>query len=129
MSLTQQQENEILVLHQKTRSPFKTAQTLDIELQVVFDVLDKNKRRTGAPVEHNGGLGRPEMVPFTVARRLASDLGWDNKSPEIAKAREDYAAGTHEMATGRDGAWLIMYSIPRKRVDKTRGDYFLPECQ
>lgn len=129
MSITPQLENEILIQHQKTRSPFKTANLLDVDLAVVFAVIDKNKKTGGTRAEHNGGLGREELIPFTVARRLASDAGWDNKDPAIAQARADYTAGTHEMATGRDGAWLILYSFLRKRVDKTRADYFLPECQ
>ena len=47
---------------------------------------------------------------------------------DIEQARKDYDAGTHEMATGLEivngeQAW-VLYSIPRKTVDKSRRLYF-----
>lgn len=127
--VTPEIENEILISHQKTRSPFKTATIVGVEVEDVFKVLDKNKASVGMGAERYGGKGRPELEPFIVARRRANETGWDNSNPLIEQAREDYAAGTHEMATGRDGGWLILYSFPRRRVDKTRADYFSTECQ
>ncbi len=129
MAVTPQIENEILITHQKTRSPFKTATIVGVDVQDVFAVLKKHEQSVGIGAERFGGKGRPELEPFTVARRRANETGWDNSEPAIAQARADYAAGTHEMATGRDGGWLILYTIPRRRVDTTRADYFQPECQ
>ena len=122
-------ENKILITHAKTRSPFKTASICETELQVVFDVLKKNSATGGVAIERHGGNGRPELAPFTVARRRANETGWNNEDKDIAKARAEYAAGRVELATGRDGAWLILYAFPRRRVAKGREDCFKCEVQ
>jgi len=122
-------ENKILITHAKTRSPFKTANICETELSIVFEVLKKNKQNGGAAPERFGGKGRPELEPFTVARRRANETGWDNTDKDIAEARSEYAAGRVELATGRDGAWLILYAFPRRRLAKGREDCFKCEVQ
>lgn len=128
MAVSQEIENEILIAHQKTRSPHKTATLVGVDVGQVFEVLKKLAPKTGRATPRFGGKGRPELEPFAVARRLAMDRGWDNKQPEIEQARTDYEAGTHDMATGRDGDWLILYSVPLKRRVPNREGYFTMEC-
>lgn len=118
---------EILHEYKRTRSPFKTATAVGVNVQTVWSVIDTNKDSMSPFEERHGGRGRPEMEPYLVATRHVGDRGWNNEQPEIAAAREAYEAGTHEMATGRDGAWLILYSIPRRRVDMERAGYFTLE--
>ncbi len=73
-------------------------------------------------VEHNGrfnytpeGLGQPEMLRHMIARYdIREQSEWDNSDPKIIQAREDYDAGKIEMATGRDGFFMLLYAIPRK---------------
>lgn len=60
------------------------------------------------------------MQQFAVARKKA-DQPWDNSVEAIDAARNAYEAGTHIMATGRDGDWLILYSIPQRRVTPRPG--------
>lgn len=110
-----------------TKSPFRTAQNLGLPVTLVFEILEGHKDAVDIQQMRHNGLGRPELQPFTVARRRVGAGAWDNALPEIAKARADYEAGTHEMATGRDGSWLILYSIPRKRKQPRLG-YFKAEC-
>lgn len=127
MALTPEIVEEILVKYRQTRSPFKTAHAVGVDVSDVFAVIDDNSDQLTNVQERHGGMGRPEMQQFIVARRRALDPSWDNGDTTIALARENYEKGTHIMATGRDGAWLILYSIPRKGRPDPMTDYFLPE--
>lgn len=119
---------EVLRVYRKTRnSPFKTSRICAVPVADVFAIVDQYKDKVESAQERYGGEGRPELYPFTVARRKANVPGWDNTDREIAIARANYEAGTHEMVTGRDGAWLILYSIPRRNKAKGREGYFIPE--
>lgn len=74
------------------------------------------------------GLGPQHLHKYLVARRsVLATGGWDNKQPEIAKARKDYDAGLIEMATGRDGEFLLLYAIPRRVRAARFRQYFRPE--
>lgn len=60
------------------------------------------------------GMGRPELQKYIVGvRDLSLFEGWDNTSLEIKIARQQYANGTVELCTARDGMKAILYSIPR----------------
>lgn len=128
MALTPEIEVEIVTKYRQTRSPFKTADAVGVSVSEVFQVIDSNPDSSpGALEERYGGLGRPNMQKYTVARRRAADRQWDNTDTAIAQARENYEKGTHLLATGRDGQWLILYSIPRVGRADPQQDYFLPE--
>jgi len=118
---------EILSEYKRTRSPFKAANAVGVDVAVVWAVIDDNKDQVGAFEERYGGKGRPELEPYVVATRRALVGVWDNTSDEIRTARAQYEAGTHEMCTGRDGAWLLLYSIPRRYPVTGRAEYFTPE--
>jgi len=122
--------DEVLRLHSqnpKRFSPFKASRSVGIDVADVFQIIEQNKDRLNRSEEQYGGFGRPDIQQYVVARRRADEREWDNTDPAIAKARADYEAGTHEMATGRDGSWLILYSIPRKVQAHDRVGYFTPE--
>lgn len=71
------------------------------------------------------GKGPKHLQKYIVAiRSLYIHSGWDNANPAIVKARKDYDAGLVELATGRDGANIILYSLPRKQKDHKRKPYF-----
>ena len=118
---------EILAEYKRCRSPFKTAKAVGVDVAQVWSVIDTNKDKLSTFEERHGGRGRPDMEKHLVATRRATDRGWENSQPEIAAARAAYEAGTHEMATGRDGAWLLLYSIPRRYPVTGRDGYFTPE--
>lgn len=125
--LTPEVEAEIIAVYKRTRSPFKTATETGVDVAVVWKVVDQNKDKLSSFEERHGGRGRPEIERFMVAARRCSEREWDNASPAIASARADYERGTHIMATGRDGQWLLLYSFPRRGPREPRPNYFRPE--
>lgn len=117
--------DEVIQAYKRLKSPFRVAKLLSLDVQQVWDVIEENPELVTAVPCRFGGDGRPELFPYLAARRKVSDPGWDNKSAEIQQARADYEAGTHNMVTGRDGNWLLMYMVPQKRITP-RPDYFWP---
>lgn len=117
--------DDIIQAYRRLKSPFRVAKLLALDVQQVWDVIEENPELVAAVPSRFGGDGRPELFPYLAARRKVSDPSWDNDSAEILQARADYEAGTHDMLTGRDGNWLLMYMIPQQRVTP-RPDYFRP---
>lgn len=72
------------------------------------------------PVLSEDGLGRQELRQFIV------DVKHVNSSwPRISQAVYDaYDDGTVDVCQGRDGDTIILYAIPRQRVDRERRPYF-----
>ncbi len=126
-SLSDEVIEDILTEFRRTRSPFKAAVACGVDVAVVWDLLGENPDRMSVYVERFGGRGRPELEPYLVAARRAGDRGWDNEDRGIVVARAALEAGTHIMVTGRDGQWLLLYSIPRRGARDPRPNYFQPE--
>lgn len=126
VEISREMRDEIVSDLAKTRAPSRTAKNLGYSIKVVLAVAEEQNQPRSRFEEKYGGLGRPELVRYTVSRKKAWEV-WDNDSGAISRARADYEAGTHEMCTGRDGDWLILYSIPNKWPAEGRTNYFLPE--
>jgi hypothetical protein len=109
----------------KTRSPSRTAKNLGYSIAIILQVVEDENQPRVLRQERHGGLGRPELQKHTVARKKVWQ-SWNNDLPEVAKARNDYEAGTHQMVTGYDGDWAILYMIPL-RWPAAKPHYFLPE--
>jgi len=120
MNLPPEVVADILAEYKRTRSPFKAANAVGVPVETVWMVIDQNKDKLSSFEERHGGYGRPEMRQYLVARRRASEREW----PDVTDARKAYEDGTHEMATGRDGAWLLLYLIPRRWPATGREKYF-----
>ena len=127
MDLSPDVINDVLFEYKRTRSPFRTANNTGLDAAVVWAIIEEHSDKLSSFQERNGGQGRPEMLKYLVGRRRVTARQWDNSEPAVAKARADYEAGTHELTTGRDGGWLLLYSIPRKRI-QPRPNYFKPEA-
>lgn len=127
MAITPEITEETLRVFRQTRSPFKTSTKVGISVSEVLQIIDTQQDKLSERQERHGGCGREEMRPHLVARRRVSETSWDNGNPAIAAAREGYEAGTHIMATGRDGSWLLLYSVKRKGRPDPMPGYFLPE--
>lgn len=68
------------------------------------------------------GGGHPPLRRFAIQRKFVSD-DW-LVTDEVRRARAAYDLGQVEIATGRDGDWLILYAIPRRKPDRRRRPYF-----
>lgn len=113
---------DVLEHYRRTRSPFKTARALGMDVESVWGIVESNKDKRP---EHNNGWGREELRKYIVARKRASS-NWDNDDINICDARAKFEAGLIDMATGRDGSWEILYALPRK-TRKPRPKYFEPQ--
>ena len=130
MSYSPEEEADVLRIYRanpRRFSPFKASKSVGISLPDVFEIIEKNKDNLARTGERHGGMGRPDIQQFLIARRRALSESWDNADPKIAEARTNYEAGTHIMATGRDGPWLILYSIPREGKPVPKPGYFSTE--
>lgn len=130
MSYSPEEEADVLRIYRanpRRFSPFKASKSTGISLPDVFEIIEKNKDTLARTGERFDGLGRPELREFMVARRRAMGEPWDNTDARIAEARVNFEAGTHMMATGRDGQWLLLYSIPRQGKVKPAPGYFSME--
>jgi hypothetical protein len=118
-------EKQILDEYRRSRSPFKTAKVFRIHVNDVWNLIEANSSYLRATPERFGGMGRPELRDFIVARRSLRGSGWDNNDPNIAKARALYELGHIDMTTGRDGSWEILYAIPRMQRQPRPGCWAL----
>lgn len=127
IELTPAVRGEIIAELRKVRgAASKVAKNLGYPLVLVLEVKDEmDSIPRSVREEQHGGYGRPELRDFLVARKRAHE-SWDNTDPAIADARNSYEAGSHDMCTGRDGDWLLLYLIPQDKVTP-RPDYFQPE--
>ena len=126
MPLSVQDTQDIIDEYKRSRTPFKVARKLGIDVRLVWQVIENEDSQyllMPNPTRFEG-MGRPALRKYIVARKK-STAEWDNLDPKVAKARKDYEAGAIEMATGRDGSWLILYAIPRRRKAPRPG-YFTP---
>jgi hypothetical protein len=114
---------DVVEEYRRTRSYFRVGKALNISMMKVRAILGDEPEPE--PMKSRealyGGVGRPEMEKYTVCIKHVNEA-WDNQDA-CAKARADYEAGTHELATGRDGDNLILYAIPRA-VPQPRPNYF-----
>lgn len=110
--------------YSKHSSIYKTAKILGIQVAYVKKIIDDmpSLPKLNTTECRWDGYGHPDKKKYFVARMLGNQV-WNNEIPEVAEARRAYEAGTHEMVTGRDGPYIILYSIPRI-VKKPNPSYF-----
>lgn len=126
--LTPEQKAEVLAEYRRVRSPFKVAKNLGFSVSDVWDVIDENPDAVFANAEHSGGQGRDDLRAYFVAQTRCSER-WDLDDPGVILARDRVCAGTHTMATHRDGQVKFLCSIPLKKKVPPQPDYFKPEVQ
>ncbi len=64
------------------------------------------------------GWGRKSLRPHLVSRKAAGDAWPDADKDKIEAARESYDMGHCEICQGRDGDFILLYAITRKRPIK-----------
>jgi hypothetical protein len=120
---------EVLAEFRRVRgSPFKIANNLGLSVATVWAILDANPDAAVQTIERWDGEGRPDLREFFVAKARCADK-WDENDDGVQLARDRFCAGTHTMATHRDGSVKFLCSIPLKRRLPPQPDYFKPEIQ
>lgn len=78
--------------------------------------------------DKNGHLevGRKSLRPKIVAVRLATSWWRPEDRDAIRNARKSYDAGTHILTTGRDGQWIVLYAIKRRKPVAPQSYFFGP---
>lgn len=117
-------KQDILREYAEHKSLFKTAKKLGVQITLVREVI-KDLPKIEPPNTSQfryDGFGDPKKKKYYVARMLATEV-WNNEIPEVAEARRAFEAGTHNLGTGRDGPYIILYSFPQI-VKTPRPGYF-----
>lgn len=125
--MSKQLKQDILNEYAKHHSLYKTAQKLGVQINYIKSVIDSYEFDQDEPTDeesianHNGD---PAKRRFLVGKILANS-SWDNSEPNIADARRKFEDGTHNLGTGRDGPYILLYCFPQiKRTP--RPNYFTP---
>lgn len=84
---------------------------------------------SGFTTHSEDGWGRKELRDFVVTRKLATSEWPEEDRRTIEKLREDYDAGNVEIAQGRDGNFIILYSFPRSKKAKRENAWFKLELE
>jgi hypothetical protein len=127
MPLTPEMEAEILSAHDanpKRFSPFKVSRQVGTSVAEVLRVVNSRVEGRTAPVLYN--RDRVELAPYIIASRRVSDGCWDNDSEAIRDARAQVSAGTHTMATHRNGEWQYLCLFPLRRPASPNPNCFKP---
>lgn len=122
--MADQLKTDILEEYAKHGSLFRTARNLKVEVIYVKQIVDAQPSEVAPDLSECrwDGFGDPEKADFLVARMPATEV-WDNTIPEVAEARQRFEEGTHNMATGRDGPYILLYSFPR-HTKRPQPNYF-----
>ena len=124
MSVTPEIEADIMRAHRANPSrfsPFKVAKQVGATVGEVIATVNRN--RTSDQIEVSAVV-RAEREPYIGASRRASDPGSNTADGGVVRARQAFEAGTHDMATHRDGGWLHLCSFLLARPRKPRPGYF-----
>lgn len=109
----------------KAQTPVRIANQFGVPVSLVRFISEELPTGTSKFEQHSeDGFGRAELRQYIVARKLAAGQ-WAREDQEaIDKARQDYDDGKSEMVQGRDGDFVIQYSIPRRRQARRDYPYF-----
>lgn len=99
----------------------RVARRLALPYSIVLKIAGATQSST-AYSETNGGYGPIHKRQFLVTRKKVTEA-WDNEEPKLKKVRKEYNEGLVELATGRDGDWILLYRFPRQKVVAER-NYF-----
>lgn len=101
----------------KTKNPYHLADQLDIKLREARAMLRDKP-------EYLEGWGRPSMHPHIISRRNVNWAKWPSEDLQrIHEHKRLHDEGKVTMCQGRDGEWLIQYSIPNQ-MPVRRETYF-----
>lgn len=110
-------EARILQLLEETRHPYRIQEEVQVTLSQVRKVMKDN------PVELPG-WGRLSLQPYIISRRGIWAGDWPSEDRgRILEHRRLHDQGRTTMCQGRDGQFILQYSIPTQRPVR-RNPYF-----
>lgn len=124
-SLSTQEAMVVDELRKTSGDVTRVSRRFDLQASYVRNVVHKHNIETHKKTV-TLDIGRSELRRYIVATKYVLDE-WDNSDPAIKLARLLYDQGKTEMVTGRHGDTSILYSIPRRTVDRHREAYFDPK--
>lgn len=128
MSITPEMEAEILAAHAanpKRFSPFKVSRQVGTSVAEVLRIVNEKVEGRAPPALHTR-RDRVDLADYIIASRRVSDGCWDNDSEAVRSARAAVCAGTHTMATHRNGDWQYLCLFRLQRPIAPNPTYFKP---
>lgn len=92
--------------------------------QSAVSVREVDDPQPGKDQHGRPNVGRKAMRDHIVSVRHALAPWPEADRSTIVRARRKYDAGTHYMATGRDGNWIILYSWKRRKAVPPRSYFY-----
>lgn len=112
-----QQEAEVLRMLETTRHPYR----IQVETRTQLSEVRRLMRQEPSELP---GWGRPSLHPYILSRRGVNAYEWPREDRGlILEHRRLHDQGKTTMCQGRDGQYIIQYSIPT-RVTVRRAPYF-----
>lgn len=109
---------KILEALQTSRNPHEIAEALDVKVADVRTVM------RNCELEDLPGWGNPKLQPWIISRRRAWEGSWPTRhAARLSDHKRMHDQGTTTMCQGRDGDYIIQYSILSRRPIK-RAAYF-----
>lgn len=106
-------------------SPVKIATRYGVPIPLVRFIMQEMPSPNTAFTKHStDGWGKDSLRPFLIARKIAGEAWPSSYDSNIEAARDQYDAGVTEMFQGRDGDFILLYSMPRKRPANRICPYF-----
>lgn len=121
-SLIKEIQTELLAFR---ANPVRIATKLGVPVALVRFISNETPSGTSDFTVHStDGWGRTELRDFVVTRKAA--IGdWSPEDKALLEGiRDAYDNGTHELAQGRDGNFIIQYAFPRNKKAKRTYRYF-----
>lgn len=109
---------KILEALQKSRNPHDIAENLGVKVSDVRLVMRNHE------LEELQGWGKPHLQEWIVSRRRAWEPSWPSRhNSRLTDHKRMHDQGSTTMCQGRDGDYIIQYSILSQRPIK-RAAYF-----
>lgn len=111
-------------------SPIKVAHKFGVPVGLVRFIINETPNpNTEFTKLSEDGWGRPALRRFILTRKPVGE-SWPKADEEnLQKHRELYDAGLVEMCQGRDGDFIIQYSMPRRKPASRRHPWFKRESE
>lgn len=111
-------------------TPVKVATRYGVPVSLVRFIMEETPSPNTVFTKHSeDGWGRTALRPHIVTRKKADEAWKPEDEAIILEARNAYDAGDVEMCQGRDGDFIILYAVKRKKKANRDYAYFEMESE